>query len=267
MKKIGLIAGGGKLPLLLSKEANKNGTKIFAAAISEYASPQLKNEVEKIKWLRVGEFEQIAGFFKSCGISLVAMIGVVPQSLLLNREDFDERINSLLSQLEIKQTESVLGAIAKELSREGIELIDSRKYLSAFLPRPGVLTKRKPTERELKDIELGRKILREISPLDIGQTILIKNGIILSIEAIEGTDSCIQRGATLAKGGAVIVKMSKSRQDMRFDIPVVGAKTMTLMRKAKAGVLAIEREKVIVLDKEEIIKIANEAGISVVVCE
>lgn len=267
MKKIGLIAGGGRLPLLLSKEANKNGTKIFAVAFLEYASPQLKNEVEEIKWLRVGELEQIADFFKSCGVSLAAMIGVVPQSILLNRQDFGKRINLLLSQLEIKQTESVLGAIASELSHEGIELIDSRKYLSAFLSPPGVLTDREPTEEELKDIALGRKILREISPLDIGQTILIKNGVILSIEAIEGTDSCIQRGATLAKSGAVVVKMSKSRQDMRFDIPVVGAKTLLLMRKVKAAVLAIEKERVIILDREEAIRIANEAGISIVVCE
>jgi DUF1009 family protein len=267
VKKIGLIAGGGRLPILLSKEAKKNGTKIFAAALSEYTSPQLKNEVEEIKWLRVGEFEQIADFFKSCEISRAAMIGVVPQSLLLKRQDFDERINSLLSQLETKQTESVLGAIASELSREGIELIDSRKYFSAFLPQGGVLTDREPTERELRDIELGRKILRETSPLDIGQTVLIKNGVILAIEAIEGTDSCIRRGGILAKSGAVVVKMSKSQQDMRFDIPVVGARTLLLMRKVKAAVLAIEKKKVIFLDKEEAIGLANEAGISIIVCE
>ena len=266
MKKIGLIAGGGKLPLLLSKEASKNGTKISAVAISEYALPELKNEVEELKWLSAGEFEKITSFFKSRRISQVAMIGMVPQSILLNG-NFDKRIDSLLSQLKIRQTESVLGAIAMELSQEGIELIDSRKYLSVFLLQPGILTERKPTERELADIEVGRKILREISPLDIGQTILIKNGIILSIEAIEGTNSCIQRGAILAKGGAVVVKMSKSQQDMRFDIPVVGAETLALMRRVKAAVLAIEREKVIVLDKEEVIRIANEAGISIVVCE
>lgn len=265
MEKIGLIAGGGKLPLLLSKEANKNGTKIFAVALIGHASPQLKNEVEEIRWLHVGELEQIVEFFKSRRVRQVAMIGVVPQSLLLSSHDFDERINSLLSKLETKQTESVLGAIASELSQEGIELIDSRKYLSAFLSQEGVLTERKPTNRELKDAELGRKILKEISPMDIGQTILIKNGIILSIEAIEGTDSCIRRGATLAKNGAVVVKMSKSQQDMRFDIPVVGAKTLRLMRKVKATVLAIEKKRVIILDIKTAIKIANEAGISILV--
>lgn len=263
MEKLGLIAGSGKLPLIFARET-KREADIATVALSGYTSPEVESLVGKTLWVKIGEFDRAVKFLLSEGATRVVMIGKVPQTVLLNQAGFNERISLLLRKLGSKQTESILRALADELEKEGIKLVDGRKYLSSYLASPGVLSERRPNERELKDIQFGKMIVKEIGRLDIGQTVVIKNGVILAVEAIEGTDRAIRRGANLGGEGVVVIKMSKPQQDMRFDIPVVGRRTIELLREIKASALAIEAERTVILDREELIKIADEAGICIV---
>ncbi|MCD5390749.1 UDP-2,3-diacylglucosamine diphosphatase LpxI [candidate division NPL-UPA2 bacterium] len=263
MEKLGLIAGSGCLPLIFAREA-KAEVDMAAVAISGFTSSEVENLIQKTIWVKIGEFDRAVKFLLSEGARQAVMIGKVPQSVLLNQTGFNGRITSILEKLGSKQTESILKALADELEKEGIELIDGRKYLSSCLAGQGVLSERQPNGREIRDIEFGEKIVKEIGRLDIGQTVVIKNGVILAIEAIEGTDSAIRRGAEWGGEGAVVVKMSKPQQDMRFDIPVVGRGTIELLREVKASALAIEAERTVILDREELIQIADEAKICVV---
>jgi len=257
VEKLGLIAGSGPLPLLSAREAKK-GAGIAAVALSGHTSPELEGLVDTICWVKLGELERAIMFLLSEGVRQAVMTGKIPQSVLLNRNGFTKEAASLLAGLGSKQTESVLRAVAEELKKRGIELVDGRKYLSTALAKKGVLTPRRPTKGELRDIEFGRMIVKDIGRLDIGQAIVVKEGIVLAVEAIEGTDETIKRGASL--GG----EMSKPQQDMRFDIPVVGEKTLRLLQEVKAAVLAIEAEKTVIMDKEQSLKIAAEAGICII---
>ena len=263
MEKLGLIAGGGPLPLLLAREVKKEAD-IMAVALSGHTSPELEGLVDKICWVKLGELDRAARFLLSEGVRRAVMVGMIPQSVLLERTGFTKEAASLLAKLSSKQTESVLNALSGELQKRGVELIDGRKYFSAGLAAKGVLTRRQPREEELKDMEFGKTLVKEIGRLDIGQTVVVKRGIVLAVEAIEGTDEAIKRGADWGGEGVVVVKMSKPQQNMRFDIPVVGKGTLKLLREVKASALAIEAEKTVILDKQESLKLAEEAGICVI---
>ena len=251
------------MPLLSAREAKKEAD-IAAVALSGHTSPELENLVDKICWVKLGELDRAARFLLSQGVRQTVMVGKIPQSVLLNRTAFPEEAASLLARLPSKQTESVLSALSSELQERGIELIDGRKYFSTSLAAKGVLTQRQPREEELKDIEFGKVLVKEIGRLDIGQTMVVKGGIVLAVEAIEGTDEAIRRGADWGGEGVVVVKMSKPQQNMRFDIPVVGKGTLQLLKEVKAAVLAIEAERTVILDKKESLKLAEEAGICVI---
>ncbi len=263
MKKIGLIAGGGLLPLLLAREVREEAD-IVAIALSGYTSPKLEGLVDQICWVKLGELNRAIRFLLSRGARQVVMAGMISQSVLLNQTAFPEETASFLAQLHSKQTESVLRALRSELEEKGIKLIDGRKYLSASLAAKGVLTQRQPQEEELKDVEFGMVLVKEVGRLDIGQTVVVKGGIVLAVEAIEGTDKAIRRGADLGGEGVVVVKMSKPQQNMHFDIPVIGKETFKLLKEVKASVLAIEAEKTVILNKQESLELAEEAGICVV---
>lgn len=263
MEKLGLIAGSGPLPLLSAREAGREAN-IAAVALSGHTSPELENLVDKICWVKVGELDLAIGFLLSEGVKRAVMVGKIPQSVLLNRTGFTEEATSLLAGLGSKQTESVLRAVTGELEKRGIDLIDGRKYFSTSLVSKGVLTQRQPTEGELKDIEFGKMLVKEIGRLDIGQTVIVKGGVVLAVEAIEGTDEAIRRGADWGGEGVVVVKMSKPQQNMRFDIPVVGKGSFQLLKEVKAAVLALEAERTLILDKRESLNIAEEAGICVI---
>lgn len=263
LEKLGLIAGSGPLPLLSARES-RGKAKIAAVALSGYTSPELEGLVDKICWVSLGELDRAVRFLLSEGVKRAVMAGKIPQSVLLDGAGFTKKVDSLLAKLNSKQTESVLGAVAGELKKRGIELIDGRECFSASLAAKGILTRRQPAERELGDIEFGKKMVKEIGRLDIGQTIVVKGRVVLAVEAIEGTDMAIRRGAELGGEGIVVVKMSKPQQDMRFDIPVVGEETFRLLKEVKAAALAIEAGRTVILGKNESLKIANEAGICII---
>ena len=263
-RKIGLIAGNGKFPLIFAQEAKKAGAKVVALAIKEETSPKLKNLVDRIHWVNVGQLGDLIEICKKEGITRAVMAGQVRHSRLFTQVKLDPRAMALLAGVKDKKANSLLGAVADELSREGIELIDSATYLSHLLPSPGILTRRKPTQKEWRDIEFGHKMAKEIAGLDIGQTVVVKDQSVLAVEGMDGTDFTIKRGGRLGRGDVVVVKVSKPQQDRRFDLPIIGERTVEVLKQAKAKVLAFSARSTILLDRKKVVKSANQNGISLV---
>lgn len=266
MERIGLIAGSGKFPLIFARAAKKQKGEVVAIAVRGETKPSLEGLVDRIYWVGLGELGKTIGIFKEEGITKAVMVGQVTPTLIF-KDDItqDEEVKKLLESARDWRADSLLGEIAKRLKRAGITLINSTTYLSDLLPTKGIKTRRKPSKAQWDDIKFGRSIARKIAGLDIGQTVVVKEKAILAIEAIEGTDEAIKRGGALGNGEVVVVKVSKPKQDMRFDMPVVGPETVRSLIQAKASVLAIESEKTVLIDEQEVIKLADERGISIVV--
>jgi len=263
-RKIGLIAGNGKFPLIFAQEAKKVGTEVVALAIKKETSPSLENLVDRIHWVNVGQLGDLIEICKKEGITRAVMAGQVRHTRLFGQVRLDARAMALLAGVKDKKANSLLGAVADELLREGIELIDSATYLSHLLPSPGILTRRKPTQNEWRDIEFGHKMAKEIAGLDIGQTVVVKDQTVLAVEGMDGTDRTIKRGGKLGRGDVVVVKVSKPQQDRRFDLPIIGEKTVEVLKQAKAKVLAFSARSTILLNREKVVKSANQNGISLV---
>lgn len=265
-KTLGLIAGNGKFPILFAKCAKeKENLKIVAIAIKGDTSKALKEFVDEIFWVNVGEFIRMLKIFKEKKIKKVAMAGQVnPKNLFNKKVVLDDELKNILTQIKDKKADTVFKAIARRIEEDGFELIDSTTYVEEYLPKLGVLSKRTPTEREWEDIRFGKEIAKAIAFLDIGQSVVVKEKAVLAVEAMEGTNATILRGAKIAQFGAVIVKVSRPKQDMRFDIPVVGLKTIEILLKVKASCLAIESEKTLFLDKEKSLDLANRHNLCVI---
>ncbi len=263
MSKIGLIAGSDDLPLILAREA-AGENEVIAIAIKGYTSEEIETLVSKTYWVGVGEIGKAIDIFSSQKVTRAVMAGKIPQSIIFADIELDVRAQAVLKNAKDRQTESLLKAVAREFEKGGIQLLDARTYLGGALCKRGVLTGRRPTGGELGEIAFGRKILRQISGFDIGQTIVVKEMAVLAIEAIEGTDAAIRRAARLSKPGIVVVKMAKAHQDMRFDLPVIGITTIKTLREVKASVLAIESKRTVILNKDEVIRLANGINLSIV---
>ncbi len=263
-RKIGLIAGNGKFPLIFAQEARRVGTEVVALAIKKETSPSLENLVNRIHWVNVGQLGDLIEICKKEGITRAVMAGQVRHTRLFSQVKLDARAMALLAGVKDKKANSLLGAVADELLREGIELIDSATYLSHLLPSPGILTRRKPTQKEWRDIEFGHKMAKEIAGLDIGQTVVVKDQAVLAVEGMDGTDRTIKRGGKLGRRDVVVVKVSKPQQDRRFDLPIVGERTVEVLKQAKAKVLAFSARNTILLDRKKVVKSANQNGISLV---
>lgn len=264
-KKLGLISGSGQLPIAIASAARLKGYAVVAIGLEPLADKALSSFVDEIKWINVGKLGEIIKTLKKSHIKEAVMAGKVSKSLLFkSRIRPDLRAIKLLLTLKDKSDDSILLAIAKELKKAGITLLNTTDFTTHLLMPEGVLTEDVPSEDEWKDIAFGWKIAKEMGRLDIGQTVVVKNQAVMAIEAIEGTDEAIKRGGNLAGKGSVVIKVSKPQQDMRFDVPVVGLDTLRAMIETKARVLAIEAKKSILLNKEEMIKKSNKAGISIV---
>lgn len=265
MPKLGLIAGDGDLPKAIAEEARARGYEIIAVGLDPLAEKSLSLAVDEIKWINVGKLGKIISFLKKSGVKEAVMAGKVPKSLLYKSKiSPDLRAIKLLFSLKDKSDDSILLALAKELKEEGIALLNTTDFTSSLLTPEGVLTEKGLSENEWKDIAFGWRIAKEIGRLDIGQTVIIKNQAVMAIEAIEGTDEAIKRGGALAGIGTVVIKVSKPQQDMRFDVPVVGLDTLKSMRDVRARVLAVESGKSIIINKAQLIKEAEESGITIV---
>ena len=265
MPKLGLIAGNGELPLAVAEEARAKGYEVIAIGLEPLADKALASAVNTIRWINVGKLGDIISYLKRAGVSEAVMAGKVPKSLLYKSKITpDLRAIKLLFTLKDKSDDSILLAIAKELKKDGITLLNTTDFTANLLTPEGVITAEGPTENEWNDIAFGWKIAKEIGRLDIGQTVVIRNRAVMAVEAIEGTDEAIRRGGKLAGGGAVVIKVSKPQQDMRFDVPVVGPETLSSMIAVQARVLAVESRKSILLQRARIASEADKASISIV---
>ena len=265
IETIGLIAGKGKFPLLFAKAAQAQNIKVVAAGIVGDTSILLKPFVHKMSWFKVGELERLFVFLKKEGAKHIIMAGQVnPNNLFDEGLELDEASRDLLNALRDRKADTIFSAVAEELKRHGMELLASTFLLREYMAPKGTLTRRGPSLSELEDIEFGREIAKSMGGLDIGQTVVVKEKAIVAIEAMEGTDRCILRGGQIAHRGAVVVKMSKPRQDQRFDVPVIGPRTIKNMMKCHAGCLAIEAGKTLIIDRMTCVKLANKAQICIV---
>jgi len=262
-----LIAGKADYPLLLARAARAQGVKhIAAVAFRGETRREIEQVADTVTWLHVGQLAAFLAALKSSGARHVVMAGQIsPKNIFTVR--MDSPMLALLKSLKVKNAHTVFGAIIEEIEKAGLELLSAGSFMQDFMPAEGLLTERIPTEQERNDIELGRRILKGISEYDIGQTIVIKDGIVLAVEAFEGTDKAIRRGGKLGGHGAVVVKVPKAGHDMRFDIPVIGEKTLKSIKKAKASCLAIEAGGAILLNKEKLIAQADALGLSWIVLE
>jgi hypothetical protein len=260
----GLIAGNGDFPFLVLEGARSRGIEMAVIAIREEASPALERSAKRFHWISLGELGRGIDLLHQEGVKHAVMAGQVKHNKIFSSIRPDWRLAKLLFALPAKNTDSLIGAVARVLQDEGIELVDSTKFLGSLLPEAGVLTRRSPDPDEAADIEYGRGIARQIVALDLGQTVVLRDRACVAIEAMEGTDETIERAARIAGGQRlVVVKMSKRGQDMRFDVPVIGMKTIEVMHRANATALAVDAGRTLLFDRENLIRAADEAGIAI----
>jgi DUF1009 family protein len=264
MQKIGIIAGNGDFPIEFAKAAKEKGLAVVAVAHEGETLPELAQWVETIVWIKVGQLGKLISAFKEHGVRDVLMAGGIRKTHLFSGARPDLRGAALLAKLLAKKDDSILRGVAAELESEGIIVRESTLYLDNLLAPAGVLTKRKPSKDEWKDIEFGWQMAKEIGRLDIGQTIVVRNQSVVAVEAAEGTDETIRRGGRLCREGAVVVKICKPGQDLRFDLPATGMRTLEVMEEVKASCLAVEAGKTIMMQRETVLAGANRAGIAVV---
>ncbi len=264
MEKIGIIAGNGNFPVEFARAAKQKGLKVIAVAHEGETVPELAQWVDGIFWIKVGQLGKLIKIFKEHDVHDVLMAGGIKKTRMFGGAMPDLRGIALLARIIHKKDDAILRAVAEELESEGIAVRESTLYLDNIVARPGVLTKRKPTRDEQRDIEFGWQMAKETGRLDIGQTVVVKDGAVLAVEAIEGTDETIRRGGLLCRQGAVIVKVCKPQQDLRFDLPAVGAQTIRTMAQVKASCLAVEAGKTIIFDREVVVAEADRAGITIV---
>jgi hypothetical protein len=261
----GLIAGSRSLPLLFASQARAMGVhRIVAVAFENETDPALAGLVDTIVWLRVGQLSKMIAAFKDHGVTHCVMLGqIAPRNLFDFRPDL--RAMGVLLRLKEKNAHTIFGAIANELHKDGIELIEATPWLRPLMPGPGFSLGPKLSPERQADVAFGYRIAKEVSRLEIGQTVVVKNGTVLAVEGFEGTDQCLARGGTLAgkDGGAVAVKLAKEQHDMRFDVPCIGPQTLETCAAAKISVLAIEAGRTLLLERDKLEKLADRHRLSV----
>jgi hypothetical protein len=265
MSRYGLIAGNGQLPFLILEAARSLGVEMIVVAIREEASPDIETWVKTTYWLSLGQLGRLIDTFKKEEITQAIMAGQVRHKQIFSDIVPDLKLLKLLTSLKTRNTDSLIGGVARVLEEEGITLLDSTTFLKPLLPEPGVLTTRAPNETESKDITYGRRIAREIARMDLGQTLVVREQACVAIEAMEGTDEVIRRAALLTGNKrTTVIKVSKPNQDMRFDVPVIGIPTLKLMAEVNASALSIDACKTLLIDRNELISFANQQDISII---
>jgi len=261
---LGIIAGNGVYPRLLANAARKAGVEtIVAAAFTDETDPVLEQHVDVLEWMRVGQLGRLLKFFRSQEIHHGIMAGqIAPKNLFDLRPDLKALM--LLGKMKERNAESIFAAIANELAKINVDLLPATTFVEDSLARSGLIAGPKLSPRQEHDVELGWNVAKEIARLDIGQTIVIKNGTIVAVEALEGTNQAIKRGGTLAREGAVMVKVSKANQDMRFDVPVIGVETVRIAAEFGVRVVAIEAGRTLLLERDAVIALANSLNVSIV---
>ena len=267
--RIGLIAGNGRFPLLALDAARNLGHEVTVVAIREEADAAVSQAVDSglatdLHWVSLGQLGRCIALLKDAGISRALMAGQVKHTKLFAGVVPDLTLLSVLRRLKARNTDALISAVADVLAEHGIELIDSTSFLRPLLARPGALTRREPTADERADLQFGYRMADAIAALDVGQTIAVKDRAVVAVEAMEGTDEVIERAARLAGPGIRVVKVAKPNQDMRFDVPVIGMRTLHALRAARVAALSIDAERTLVLDGDEVFRGADDSGLAVV---
>lgn len=266
-EKIGLIAGNGRFPLLFAEAARRAGVEVVAVAHQHETPDEIENLVTQLTWVRVGELGKIIRTLKQAGVARAVMAGGIrkPRQLSDFRPDF--RGAAFIAKTRSLRDDVLLRGVAAELEHDGITIVESTLFLGDLVPQVGTLTRKAPRSREWDDVRFGLEVAREIGRFEIGQSVVVKRRTVLAVEGIEGTDAAIRRGGELGRGGVVVVKVSKPGQDLRFDVPAVGMTTIEVMREVGARVLALEAGRTLMIDREEVVRAADSAGIAIVAVE
>ncbi|MEE0496529.1 MAG: UDP-2,3-diacylglucosamine diphosphatase LpxI [Cyanobacteriota bacterium] len=259
--KQGLIAGDGILPVRMAQYAKENGFEVVCISLSRDNVRDLKKYCSKVYSCHPGEVNKIESILRDEQIKQLTFLGKVHKKVLLQLHKFDKRAIDLIKDAVRLNDDQVMLMIVQELAKIGVEVLDQTIFIKNLMIPAGVLGKHKPTKEQMDDVNYGFWLAKEMGKIDVGQSVVIKDKMIMAVEAIEGTDSCIKRGAKLAKRGAVIVKVAKPKQDKRFDIPAIGMKTLRTMRCKRASLIAVEANETIIVDQEKVIKYADEHNI------
>ena len=260
---LGLIAGNGRFPFLVAQAARRNGRRVVAVAIREEAAPEIEQDVDSVTWVGLGQLGRCIDALRQGGVREAVMAGQVKHRQIFSDVVPDLKLMGVLARLAFKNTDSLIGAVADVLEREGITLLPSTALLADQMATEGAMTRRKPGKDELKDVEYGTRIARLLAGHDLGQTAVVKDRAAVALEAMEGTDETIRRAGRIAGPGTTVVKVAKPRQDPRFDVPVVGAGTIEAMREAGAAVLAVEAGQTLLIDRGSFLAAADAAGLAV----
>jgi len=262
--KWGLIAGNGRFPFLVLEGARSQGIEMAVLALKEEASPDLEQVAQRVHWVSLGELSKAIELLQGEGVKRAVMAGQVKHNKIFSAIRPDWKLAKLLLSLPRKNTDSLIGAVAKVFEEEGIQLVDSTIFLKPLLPEAGILTRRSPNEHEAADMEYGLGVARQIAAMDVGQTVVIADRACVAVEAMEGTDETIERAARFANGKPlIVVKVGKPKQDMRFDVPVVGLPTVETMKRAGATGLAIDAGRTLLFDRTKLVELADLAGIAI----
>jgi len=265
MKKIGLIAGVGRLPVEFARAARGMGVHVIGVGVLPEVDPELSQVTHTYENINIAKLDRIFKVFKREKVTEITLLGKITKELVYaHREMPDLRVLKIFSRIKNFSDDTLTLALVEELAAEGITVLDQTELLRPLMPEPGVLTKRKPTDAELADMRFGLDMAKKIGGLDIGQTVVVKNRAIMAVEAIEGTDACIRRGGQLGRGGVTVAKSAKPKQDMRFDVPGVGPDTVDSMIEAGAVALVIEAGKTLVVDRDRMVEKADQHGMTIV---
>lgn len=264
-ERYALIAGNGQFPLLVLREASRQGVPMVVIGIREETLPEIEQLGAVVHWVSLGELQRALGILRQEAVRKVVLAGQVKHSQIYSHIDPDGMLQQLLASLPAKNTDALIGAVARELQRLGFEVVDSTQFLRPLLAPAGQLSERSPDSGESADIAYGRQLARELARLDLGQTVVVSQRACVAIEAMEGTDAAIERAGEIVRGRRlVVVKVSKPKQDMRFDVPVVGAQTVETMQRAGATALALDAGRTLIFDREEFVARANQYRMAVV---
>jgi len=259
---LGLIAGNGRFPFLVAAAGRRAGRRVVAVAIEEETDPALEGTVDEIHWVSLGQLGRCIDALKAGGVREAVMAGQVKHRQIFAGIVPDLKMMGVLARLAVKSTDSLIGAVADALGREGIALLPSTALLQDQMATPGAMGRRRPSSEELKDVEYGREVARALAAFDVGQTVVVKDRAAVAVEAMEGTDEAIRRAGRIAGPGCTVVKVAKPRQDVRFDVPVVGPGTVTAMREAGATTLALQAGATLLLDRALLLAEADGAQVA-----
>ncbi|MDP8259371.1 MAG: UDP-2,3-diacylglucosamine diphosphatase LpxI [Candidatus Aadella gelida] len=263
MKRIGLIAGGGELPLEFIDSAKKDGNKVIVFALNKMADKRVERHADKVYWMEIGHYKKFLFLLLKERIREIALIGKVDKSIIYEKGKYDKKGWKTIKDLDNKKDYSILAEITRHLGRFGIAVINPGKYLSHLIPEVGVLSRAMPDKRIEEDILFGYDMAKKLAGMDIGQTVIIKGKSVVAVEAMEGTDQTIKRAGEVAGAGCVMVKVSRPDQDMRWDVPTVGVETIKKMTEQRFSALAIESGKMFIVDRQELLWTADNSNMVV----